>query len=280
MITKYKIYSPKLLTFLFAFFLLQNLTAQDELPARPDPPRLVNDFAGVLSPAQRDALEDKLDRFNDSTSTQIAIVTLNDLMGYDKSDYSFRLAEKWGIGQKGKNNGILILVKPKTQSSKGEVFVAVGYGLEGVVPDIVARETIVQHELLPSFRQGDYYTGLDHAISVLISLTKGEYTADQYQKTAKKKGSGFGGLGVILIILILIFFFNRGSNNHHHNIGGRPNFWTTLLLMNMFGGRRGGSWGDFSGGRGGFGGWGGGSGGGFGGFGGGSFGGGGAGGSW
>jgi uncharacterized protein len=267
MITKYKIYSPKLLTFLFAFFLLQNLTAQDELPARPDPPRLVNDFAGVLSPAQRDALEDKLDRFNDSTSTQIAIVTLNDLMGYDKSDYSFRLAEKWGIGQKGKNNGILILVKPKTQSSKGEVFVAVGYGLEGVVPDIVARETIVQHELLPSFRQGDYYTGLDHAISVLISLTKGEYTADQYQKTAKKKGSGFGGLGVILIILILIFFFNRGSNNHHHNIGGRPNFWTTLLLMNMFGGRRGGSWGDFSGG-------------GFGGFGGGSFGGGGAGGSW
>lgn len=265
---------------LLTLFLVQNIFAQEEFPPRPDPPRLVNDLAGILVPDQREALENKLDRFNEKTSTQIAIVTINDLGGYDKADYSFRLAEKWGIGQKGKNNGILILVKPKTQNSKGEIFVAVGYGLEAVVPDIVARQTIIQNEILPAFRQGDYYAGLDRGTNVLMSLTAGEYTADQYTKASGKKSPGVGGIGIIIIILVIIFLFNRGNNNHH-NIGSHPSFWSTLLLMNMLGGRRGGSWGDFSGGRGGFGGgFGGGSGGGFGGFGGGSFGGGGAGGSW
>lgn len=276
MINQNKNLFPKFFLFLVTFLLVQNLFAQAEFPARPEPPRLVNDLAGVLAPDQATALENKLDQFNEKTSTQIAIVTINDLNGYDKADYSFRLAEQWGIGQKGKNNGILILVKPKTQTSKGEVFVAVGYGLEGVVPDIVARETIIQNEILPAFRQGDYYAGLDRGTTVLMSLTAGEYTADQYTKATAKKGHGIGGIGIIVIILVIIFLFNRGNNNHH-NIGSHPGFWSSLLLMNMLGGHRGGSWGDFSGGRGGFGG---GSGGGFGGFGGGSFGGGGAGGSW
>lgn len=276
MINKYKNRLSKLFLFLVTILLVQNLFAQEEFPARPEPPRLVNDFAGVLAPDQREALENKLDRFNEKTSTQIAIVTINDLGGYDKADYSFRLAEKWGIGQKGKNNGILILVKPKTQNSKGEIFVAVGYGLEAVVPDIVARQTIIQNEILPAFRQGDYYAGLDRGTNVLMSLTAGEFTADQYTKATAKKSTGVGGVGIIIIILIIIFLFNRGNNNHH-SIGSSPSFWSSLLLMNMLGGRRGGSWGDFSGGSGGFGG---GSGGGFGGFGGGSFGGGGAGGSW
>lgn len=273
MINKYKFFLPKFLTFLLVLLLVQSLFANDELPARPEPPRLVNDFAGILAPPEKQALENKLDQFNQKTSTQIAIVTISDLAGYDPSDFSFRLAEKWGIGQKGKNNGILIMVKPKTQASKGEVFVAVGYGLEGVVPDAVARQAIVGNELLPAFRQGDFYTGLDRATNVLMSLTAGEYTADQYMKSAGKKNSGIGGLGIIIFILIVLFLFNRGRNNHH-NIGSSPSFWSTLLLMNMFGGRGGGSWSDFSGGGGGS------SGGGFGGFGGGSFGGGGAGGSW
>lgn len=280
MINKYKNRLSKLFLFLVTILLVQNLFAQEEFPARPEPPRLVNDFAGVLAPDQQEALENKLDRFNEKTSTQIAVVTINDLGGYDKADYSFRLAEKWGIGQKGKNNGILILVKPKTQNSKGEIFVAVGYGLEAVVPDIVARQTIIQNEILPAFRQGDYYAGLDRGTNVLMSLTAGEFTADQYTKALGKKSPGIGGIGIIIIILVIIFLFNRGNNNHH-NIGSHPSFWSSLLLMNMLGGRRGGSWDDFSGGRGGFGGrFGGGSGGGFGGFGGGSFGGGGAGGSW
>jgi uncharacterized protein len=270
----------KFLLFIFFILAFSGLVsyAQD-LPARPDPPRLVNDFAGVLAPEQLNSLENKLVNFNRKTSTQIAIVTVKSLSGYDKSDYSFKLAEQWGIGQKGKNNGILILVKPKYGNEKGEVFVAVGYGLEAVVPDAVSRQALVSAELIPAFKQNDYFKGLDRSTDVLISLTSGEFTAEKYiESTGKgKSSSSGGGFVTILIIMIIIFVLKRGGNNHR-SIGSAPSFLGGMLLGNMLGGNRHhGSWNDFSGG-GGFGG--GSSGGGFGGFGGGSFGGGGSGGSW
>ena len=262
---------------MFLFFALSMVSigvhAVDEFPARPEPPRLVNDFTGILSASQVNALENKLDAFNQRTSTQIAIVIVKDIFGYDKGDYAFQLAEKWGIGQKGKNNGILVLVKPKTSNGEtGKVFIAVGYGLEGVVPDITARKTIVSAEILPNFKADDYYTGLDRATSVLMSLTAGEFTADQYDKKVSKH-SAFPGFGLLLIIFVVIMLFNR---NRYRSVGadgtGGGSLLGTLWLLSMFGGRGGGgSWNDFSGG-------GGSSSGDFGGFGGGSFGGGGAGG--
>jgi uncharacterized protein len=263
---------------LMVLFIKQPSSAQEEFPARPEPPRLVNDFAGLLSAEQNASLENKLVNFNLKTSTQIAIVTVKSLYGYDKADYAIKLSEKWGIGQKGRNNGILILVKPKFGNENGEVFVAVGYGLEAVVPDAVARQTIVGAELLPAFMKNDYFTGLDRSTDVLIGLTSGEFTADQYVKAANKgnKSGGIGGFVIIMIILVIIFLFKKGSSDSH-SIGSAQSFLGGLLLGNMLGGRHSGSWSDFSGG-GGFGG--GSSGGGFGGFGGGSFGGGGAGGSW
>ena len=268
-----------ILILLFVLAISGLVSNAQDLPVRPEPPRLVNDFAGVLAPQQLNSLENKLVNFNRRTSTQIAIVTVKSLSGYDKADYSFKLAEKWGIGQKGKNNGILILVKPKYGNEKGEVFIAVGYGLEAVVPDAVSRQALVSAELIPAFKQNDYFKGLDRSTDVLISLTSGEFTAEKYiESTGKRKsGSSGGGFVTILIVMILFFVLKRGSN-HHHSIGGTPGFLGGLLLGNMLGGsRHNGSWNDFSGGSG-FGG--GSSGGGFGGFGGGSFGGGGAGGSW
>lgn len=250
-----------------------SLSAQEEFPARPEPPKLVNDFAGIMTPQSRAILESKLDEFNQTKSTQIAIVTVKSLYGYDKADYAVRLAEKWGIGQKGKNNGILILVKPKTATDRGgDIYVAVGYGLEGAVPDIVARQ-IITNEILPAFRQGDYFAGLDNGTKVLMSLTAGEFTAEQYSKKAGKGLGGIGGFGLIIFFFVMIFLFSRGRSQYH-SIGSSPGFWGSLFLINMLGGGRGGSWDDFSGGSGGS------SDGGFGGFGGGSFGGGGAGGSW
>ena len=260
---------------LAALLFSQITCAQSEFPARPEPPRLVNDFAGILSTEQKGLLEYKLDGFNQRTSTQIAIVTVKSLSGYDPADYSAKLAEQWGIGQKGKNNGILILVKPKVANERGEVFVEVGYGLEGVVPDAVARQALVGAELLPAFKRNDYYAGLDKSTDILISLTGGEYTADQYLKSVNKKGkSGSGGFIVIMIVLAIIFLFRRRSNAY--GIGSGQGFLGTLLLMDLLGGggRSNGSWSDFSGGGGDSGGDS------FGGFGGGSFGGGGAGGSW
>jgi len=247
-----------------------------EFPERPVPPRLVNDFAGMLSTREVDALERKLVAYDDSTSTQIAIVTVTDLHGYDRGDYAQRLAEKWGIGQKGINNGILILVKQKTADSpRGDVFIAPGYGLEGVVPDITCAE-IIDKEILPAFRSGKYYEGLDRATSVLMALASREFPPEQY---GKSRGGDKGAIGpfifIIFMIIIIMFFRGKGGSDHK-NIGrkGLP-LWMLLAMMNSGSRKHSGSWGGFSGG-GGFGG----GGGGFGGFGGGSFGGGGAGGSW
>ncbi len=259
------------ITFLFLIFSFK--AAGQEFPEKPYPPRLVNDFAGMLAPHEVDALEQKLVAYNDSTSTQIAVVTVSDLHGYAISDYSQRLAENWGIGQKGLNNGILILIKPKTsESSRGEVFIAPGYGLEGVVPDIVCAQ-IVDNEILPEFRNGNYYQGLDNATGTLMKLASGEFPADQYGKQKPGDISGFGPFLFILIIAIIILFLRSSGGSNHKNIGskGLP-LWMILSMMNS--GSHRGSWGGFSGGGGG------GGGGGFGGFGGGSFGGGGAGGSW
>jgi len=246
--------------------------AQD-IPARPEPPRLVNDLAGVLSPDEVGQLESKLVAFNDSTSTQITVVVVSSLNGYDKSDFAYRIGEQWGVGQKGKNNGAVVLVKPKTAGEPGQAFIATGYGLEGVIPDALAKR-IVKNEMIPNFREGNYFKGIDDATSAMISLAKGEYTADQYTKKHTKK-TGPAGLIVPLIILVVVFAIIRSSRNRGHSVGKSLPFWTALWMLGSMGRGSGGSWNDFSSGSGGFGG-----GGGFGGFGGGSFGGGGAGGSW
>lgn len=270
----YRLKSLKLALFFTLFLIAFGVRAVDEFPARPEPPSLVNDFAGLLTSSQVAALENKLDAFNQRTSTQIAIVVVKDIFGYDKGDYAFKLAEKWGIGQKGKNNGILILLKPKSDNGEtGKVFIAVGYGLEGVVPDITARKTIIAAEMMPSFKANDYFTGLDRATNVLMSLTAGEFTADQYDKKASKP-SVFPGFALLVLIFFVFMIFNRNRYRTVGADGGGTSLLGSLWLLSMLGGRGGGgSWNDFSGG-------GGSSGGGFGGFGGGSFGGGGAGGEW
>lgn len=251
--------------------LLSSAAIGQDFPEKPNPPRLVNDFAGMLSGGEAGELERKLVAFDDSTSTQIAIVTIDNLSGYAIGDYAQRLAEMWGIGQKGLNNGVLILVKPKTSElSRGEVFIAPGYGLEGAIPDIVCAE-IVDNEILPAFRAGQYYTGLDRATSVIMGLARGEFTADQYSKSrGSGKSKGMGSIVFIIIIVIFILFMRGKGGSNNRNIGRKSlPLWVLLSMMNS-GNRHGGSWGGFSGGGSG----------GFGGFGGGGFGGGGAGGSW
>jgi len=262
---------------LVLIFLLAGICASQELypqefPAKPVPPRLVNDFAGMLNQSEISRLEDKLVAYDDTTGTQIAIVTVEDLHGYAASDYAQRLAEEWGIGTKGLDNGVLILVKPKTDASYGEVFIAQGYGLEGVIPDLVCSQ-IVDNELLPSFREGRVYEGLDMATDVLMSLASREFSADEYAGKRKKEdddGLVFGIVFFLLIIFAIIASGRSGRNGRNISTKGLP-LWLLLSMMNSGRGSGRGSWGGFSGGGGG---------GGFGGFGGGSFGGGGAGGRW
>lgn len=257
------------LALMLVLFSFSNILAQ-EFPERPQPPRLVNDFAEFLQPNEIEALENKLVQFNNETSTQIAVVIVPTLNGYDKASYSFHLAEKWGIGQKGKDNGILILVKPKQHNSKGQVFIATGYGLEAVVPDITAKQ-IVEREIIPNFKNQNYYQGLNAGTDVLMELTRGEYTAENYNMTP-----GVGSIIFTFFIIVFIIFLaivSRIRRARHYSVGHDVSFWTALWLASSATHSSNSSWGSFSSGSGSFGG-------GFGGFGGGSFGGGGAGGSW
>ena len=259
---------------LFSLLLLGRVFGQ-EIPEPMSPPRLVNDYIGLLNENQFRHLESKLRAFNDSTSTQIVIVIVKSLNGLAKEDFADRLGEQWGVGQKGKDNGVVILVKPKYPNEKGEARISVAYGLEGVIPDALSIR-IVNNEMIPAFKQGDYFTGLDRAVNTVMSLSSGEYTAEQYDKATK---GSLIGIAIPIVIIILIVLFMRRNSGNHFNTGskGGPSIWTAMWLASMLGNRGGsGSWGDFRSGGGSFGG----GGGGFGGFGGGSFGGGGAGGSW
>ncbi len=262
-------------TFLILFALMITSAFGQSIPARPKPPRLVNDLAGILTNSEVSTLEKKLVRFNDTTSNQITIVTVKSLNGYEPSMFAFEIGEKWQVGQKKFDNGIVVLVKPKLSASdRGEVFIAVGYGLEPVIPDIIAGR-IANNEMIPYFNNGNYYRGIDEATNVLMKLAAGEITAEGYKKHSRSSGI-FAFLPFIIIIIIILII--RGSRGQSQTLGGNSNtsFWTALMLGSMMGrSSHSGSWGGFSGGSSGFGG-----GGGFGGFGGGSFGGGGAGGSW
>jgi uncharacterized protein len=237
-----------------------------QIPDRPVPPRLVNDFANVLTGAERSQLEDTLVGFANRTSTQIVVVTVPDLEGFDPGDFAFKLGEKWGVGQKDKDNGIVILLKPKQTNSKGEIFIATGYGLEGVLPDAMVNSTVIDYEMMPFFKENNYYGGLLSGIKVIMDITSGEYTAEQYQQNyAQNKSGGF--IPAILIFIFVVIAMMR-RRNRFYSPGKSLPFWLAMGMLSG-GSRSGGSFGNFSSGSGGFGG-----------FGGGSFGGGGAGGSW
>jgi uncharacterized protein len=243
-----------------------NVVFAQEIPEPMQPPRLVNDFSQLLSPNELSLLERKLRIYHDTTTTQIYIITVNDLMGYDIADFAIRIGEKWGVGQKGKNNGAIVLVKPRIGSEKGEVMIATGYGLEDVIPDAIAKR-IVERELIPYFKEGNYYGAFDKATSTIMSLASGKFTADEYLADG-----GFLMFLPLIIFLGLFFLsFFVVNKSRSRSIGHNIPFWIALGMLSNMGGRSGG-FSSFSSGSGSFGGFSGGGGG--------SFGGGGARGSW
>ncbi len=239
--------------------------AQNVLP-KPNPPRLVNDAAGVLSADQVAILEQKLVALDDSTSNQIVVVLIKSLDGGAIEEYATKLFREWGIGNKKTNNGVLIIAAIDDRKIRIEV----GYGLEGAIPDVTASG-IYRNEMTPSFKEGNYYRGIDNAINALSKAAVGEY---KVQREKKATGKGAGSVITFLFILfVVLLIVGRGGGSGGGGImsrNGAGNIAQALLWSSLLGGgNRGG---------GGFGG--GGDGGGFGGFGGGSSGGGGAGGGW
>lgn len=243
---------------------------KEGIPNKPNPQRLVNDFANVLTPEQREALEAKLVAYDDSTSNQIAVVTMGSTGDRDVQEVSLGILRKWGVGGS-RNNGIVILAAIQDH----KVFISTGYGLEGAVPDITAK-TIVDNDILPAFREENYYRGFDAATNSLIRAAAGEYKApESYRNRGRSGGISIGKIIFAIIILIVVLSMFGGGSNRGGGYMSRRGYrgFGGPIFFPTGGGWGGGSgWGGSSGG--GFGG------GGFGGFGGGSGGGGGAGGSW
>ena len=171
---------------LFFTFLAVSLASFADVFDRPAEVNLVVDNANAFRKKQAEALRAKLDSFERATTVQIQIYTTKDLQGYDIVDFAQRLGEGWGIGQEGANNGIVIVYKPKTAREDGEVTIQVGYGIEPLMPDAVCKQ-IIDYEMIPRFKRDQIYGGIDKAVDICMSLTRGEFTAENYM--AKKCGN-------------------------------------------------------------------------------------------
>jgi uncharacterized protein len=244
--------------FILRFLLIIVSFANAQIPQRPNPPKLYNDIDGLgfIDKTSEQEIEKRLQDFYHQTSNQICIVVVNDLRGYDASDFSFQIGNKWGVGSKEFNNGIVILIKPTGGQGQRDLFIAVGYGLEGAITDL-ATKYIRENDMMPLLKEGRNYEALIAAVNALELAAKGEYNK-AVKRSPPLKVKNIVIIAIIIIIVISVISRNSGGGGTYTRGG-----WT--------GGRYYGG-GGFSGGSS--------SGGGFGGFGGGSFGGGGSGGKW
>lgn len=242
-----------------------------QVPDKPTEKKLLWDFANVIDDAQEKAIEDSLEAFSRHTSNQILVMTVTSLGNFEPVEYATELGRKWGVGHEENNNGVVVLIKVKTENEKGQAFIATGYGAEGPLPDVLCNH-IVEKEMIPKFKEDDYAGGVWNALAVIMPAMKGEFNVEEYVND----DSGDALLALIVMIAILAFMFYAFSKNSGTGSGTGTNTRTytggPIIFPGSFGsGSSRGSWGGGSGG---------GFGGGWGGFGGGSFGGGGGGGSW
>ena len=238
-----------------------SLASWSQLPKAPYPPKLYNDLnhIGFLTPSEEIIMEKRLEKFEKETSNEIAVIIVDDLGDYDVSDYAIKISNLWKVGKEKEKNGIVVLIKPTGGKRDKKIFIAVGRGLEGAIPDITCKR-IIENELIPNFKNEAHFKGLNDALDVLTSLSKGEYNSATYNK--KTEGSLLVKIIIVIIIIIIVLvIFRKGGKSNGMTMGGAGFFMGTGFGGGFGGGHNGG-------------------GGGFGGFGGGSFGGGGAGGSW
>lgn len=238
---------------LLFFLLLAALTAHAQLAVPPHGGVWVHDEAHVLSEATKASLEAILQAERDSTSNQIAVLIIPSLQGEPIEEYAIRVAHnEWKLGQKGKDNGVLLLIAIEDRQVRMEV----GYGLEGSLTDAMSTR-INRNEIAPRFRQGDFDGGVRAGVIAVIQAIKGEYKNDNpVTRTQRKKSRRGSPFYTLLIIVAVLFVLSRRKGGG----GGGGGYWSSGagFLGGGFGGGSGGgsSWGsggDFGGG-GGFGG--------------------------
>ena len=161
-----------------------------------------------LNASEADLLEQRLRSFNDSTGNQIVVLIIDDLLGYEDWEYATEIGQKWGVGQKDKDNGIVFLIKPTGGQGERKTFISVGEGLEGAIPDALTGQ-IINYEVIPYFKEGEFSAGVNKGVTVLIDLANGEYSADEYAENAGGGSFGLWLVGLFLIFWLVAFFLGR-----------------------------------------------------------------------
>ena len=260
-----------LYTILVLFCFVSNGFSQIEIPEKPSKEMAVYDGADLLKENEEIQLRKKLETYADTTSTQIVVATIKSLNGEYIGTYATDWGDAWGIGQEGKDNGLLILIA-KTDA---QIWFSTGYGLEPYLTDITTK-TITENIVLPEFRKGNYYEGIDKGTTAVFEVLAGRFDASELQDKSENQSTWPFAIFPILVFIVLLILFrrkNKGGGSDNGNNSRGPDLLDFLILGSMGRSMGGGGFGGSSGGS--FGG------GGFsGGFGGGGFGGGGAGGSW
>ena len=206
------------LAYAWAAFLLLFSIDVAAVPERPEPARFVNDLALMFDQSQAETLEKRLAVYSDTTTTQIVVVTVPDLEGQDAASYATELGINWQIGSEKFDNGVVVLIKPKNDNGSGEVFIAVGYGLEGAIPDAYAKR-IIEEIMIPKFIEDDYFGAVNAACQKIILLADGE----EFDVAGQDGGGDMMWLLVILGIIVLIYFLSPKMKGN----GGGPGSGTT-----------------------------------------------------
>jgi uncharacterized protein len=202
------------------FALALPLQSAEVIP--PKPSGYFNDYAKVVPKEKALALNEQLAQFERDSSNQIVVAVFPKMESdSDVFDYTYRVKEKWGVGQKGTNNGAVLFVFVQDR----QMFIQVGYGLEGALPDITAKD-ITEHVIKPHFKNGDYAGGLEAGINAIIQATRGEYKGSGQTVLDKRRptpSSGFGPLGftiMLIIVLALIRLGRRRGGYGYTGLGG------------------------------------------------------------
>ena len=249
--TKKKSNSKGILQSLFLLIVLFSsncIFSQFTIPEKPSFQTSVYDYANVLSPEEKAQLEQKLINYSDSTTTQIVVITIESLKNEDVSQLATKWGQTWGIGGTAKDdNGVVILL------SKAERKIAInpGYGLEDRLTAGIGGE-IIRNIIIPEFKAGSYYKGLDKGADALFDVFKGKYKGERKQT----KGKSFPILPIIVIVAIVLFLFSRNKGGGSGNSGNRgggigPSLLDVIILSSLGRGGGGGGFGGSSGGGGG-----------------------------
>ena len=193
-----------LLVFLFIFVSL--------FSSIPKLEHRINDYGGILTTSQKLDLETYLFEVEQKTSCQIAVLIVPSLNGQDLESYSMKVVEKWKLGQKHKDNGVLLLIALKERKIRIEV----GYGLEDIITDLKAGY-IIRNKIVPFFKKGDYYEGISQGVRAIGGLILGDYKIspkelEKYKKSQKRSGGVIQGLfSLFFLIFMFIAIFSRGG---------------------------------------------------------------------